>query len=911
MNFVAAEVRRRTRFGSQATASLRRRLRVRGSRRKLFRGILSSIAALIGLGLIAAPRTAAQPRVLSDSFREGEFALVHDGVAAPVVFAAPEDFKVVAIAANDFAADVERVTGIKPVVRTNAAGLSGPAVLIGTLGHSPIIDRLAAAGKLDAAALRGKWESFIITAVSEPLPGVPAAVVVAGSDRRGTAYGVYELSQTIGVSPWHWWADVAPETKTNLFIEIRTRQFGPPSVQYRGIFLNDEDWGLQPWAAKTFAPEDGDIGPKTYRKIFELLLRLKANTLWPAMHACTKPFNSFAENARLADDYAIVMGSSHAEPMLRNNVGEWIAPPESYNYATNRDGVRAYWEKRVRENGRFENIYTIGMRGVHDSAMQGARTPPEQIKLLDRIFADQRAMLSNHVNPRVELVPQMFCAYKEVLDLYRRGLKVPDDVTIVWPDDNFGYIREFASPEEQQRSGGFGIYYHVSYLGRPLSYLWLETTPPALIQEEMTRAYDLGARKIWIVNVGDLKPAEIGIEFFLQLAWDIRRWQRGTLPDFLVEWATREFGAEHAREIAAVMNAYYRLNFQRKPEHLQWWLPNQPPRPSDLTPGEAQARLEAFTELLLKAGDLQSQMPESKQDAFYELVTYPVRGSALANRRFFYAEESARQPANSPGALVARTRARAADAQLKSETRYYNQHLAGGKWNRLLALEPADTQWRSMRLAPFAPPADNPTNELAVPIPIPASLTNAPAVTNANPRSWQFIETNGVVSIAAEHFTAKTDRNGAGWEIIPGLGRTGDSVAVFPATARNLDAAKFANAPRLDYAVRFSTAGEFPVTACLLPTHPVAGRGLRFAVGIDDRPPQLVVAEVRDGSAEWAQGVLNAAVTATARINVSAPGTHTLRLYGVDAGVVLDKIVVDCGGLKPGYLGPHETAAAD
>ena len=434
--------------------------------------------------------------------RPGDFPLVGGGRAADVVHAA-EDAAVVGVAARDFAADVGRVTGRKPEVRTEVAP-GRPAVLAGTLDHSALIDGLVKAGKLEVGGLRGQWESYLITTVADPLPGVPRALVVAGSDRRGTAYGLFELSRAIGVSPWTWWADVAPQKHAELHVAAGARRFGPPSVKYRGIFINDEDWGLQPWAAQTFAPAEGGIGPQVYARIFELLLRLKANTLWPAMHACTKAFNTFPEDARLADRYGIVMGSSHAEPMLRNNVGEWTAPHEDYNYVTNRAGVLRYWEERVAANGAFENIYTLGMRGIHDSPIVGPKTDAERVAALERIFADQRALLVKYVNPDITRVPQAFTPYKEVLPLYREGLRVPDDVTIVWPDDNFGYIRQFPTAADRHRAGGFGVYYHVSYLGSPLSYLWICTTPPALIWEEMTKAYEHGADRIWILKVGDL-----------------------------------------------------------------------------------------------------------------------------------------------------------------------------------------------------------------------------------------------------------------------------------------------------------------------------------------------------------------------------------------------------------------------
>jgi len=855
--------------------------------------IVLAAAALWAAGVA---RAAPEPWV-SEMARPGDFPLVSAGWAADVVYAA-EDFPVVAIAARDFAADVERVTGRKPDVRT-AAG-AGPAVLAGTLGHSPLIDGLVKAGKLDVGALRGQWESFLITTVADPLPGVPQALVVAGSDRRGTAYGLFELSQAIGVSPWYWWADVAPKKHAELYLAAGTRRFGPPSVKYRGIFLNDEDWGLQPWAAKTFAPEEGGIGPKVYVRVFELLLRLKANTLWPAMHACTQPFNSFPEDARLADEYGIVMGSSHAEPMLRDNVGEWTAPHEDYNYVTNRAGVLHYWEERVAANGRYENLYTLGMRGIHDSPIVGPKTDAERVATLEQIFKDQRALLAKYVNPDVAAVPQAFTPYKEVLPLYREGLRVPEDVTIVWPDDNFGYIRQFPNAADRNRAGGFGVYYHVSYLGSPLSYLWLCTTPPALIWEEMSKAYGQGVNRIWILNVGDLKPAEVDIEFFLQMAWDMRRWRRDHLPDFLRDWAARQFGPEHAAEIAGIMAEYYLLNFQRKPEHLQWWLPHQPPRPSPFTPAEISRRLTAFAGLRARVDRVAAALPAADRDAFYELVAYPVRATALANERYFDGEQAALDAAaDAKVAAELAARATAADAELKAATAYFNDELAGGKWRHLLSLEPADDQWRSIRLAPWTLP-----HYSTLPPPV---IPSGPSV--AAPAGFDgFVETDGVVSIDAGHYTAKVDCDSAGWASVPGLGRTGGAVAIFPTTMPDVPAGRLASAaPRLDYAVEFARGGDVTVHVYLLPTHPLTGGALRFGLGLDGAAPRLVALDVNDGGPEWGQGVLDATRIATATLDVSASGLHTLQLYGVEAGVVVDKIVIDGGGLTPSYLGPPET----
>lgn len=851
------------------------------------------------------------------AYAKGDFKLV-DRLGAADILVASSDFKVVQIAAQNLADDVERVTGKKPAIRSDYRQASRQVVILGTLDKSPLLQSLYRSGKLRLEDLRGKWESFAITTVRNPFPNVDMALVIAGSDRRGTAYGVFELSEAIGVSPWYWWADVPPVHHANLFVAPDVKRAGPPSVKYRGIFLNDEDLGLQPWAAKTFDPQLGDIGPKTYARVFELLLRLKANTLWPAMHGCTKAFNLYPDNKRVADDYAIVMGSSHAEPMLRNNVTEWIDKPENYDYTKNREGVLKYWEERAAQNGQYENIYTIGMRGIHDSPIVGPKTQQERIEVLQNIFSDQRSLLAKHVNPNVTEVPQIFCPYKEVLADYRSGLKVPDDITIVFPDDNFGYIRYFPNAEERQRAGGFGVYYHVSYLGGPLSYLWLDTTPPALIWEEMSKAYDHSVRQFWMLNVGDLKPAEISIELFLQMGWDISRWRRENLNQFLVTWAASKFGAAHAREIAALMDQYYQLGFARKPEHLQWNFANEKPKPTELTSVEVQRRLDDYDALMSRANQLYAVIPSNQRDSFYELVLYPIRGAALANRRYFGYQKSAEYLAQDRASASAwAERAAAADAQMNAETDYYNQKLAGGKWRRMMMIEPPNGQWQNMRMTkPVAPEglAQSVGPEKASLGVEGAGSKRVVKVPVFNPRvtsTANFVAVDGVVSIEAEHFSRRIDRGGTGWQIIPGLGRTGDSVAIFPTTAASIDPARVvAKAPALEYSLQLFAPGKYNVTCYLVPTHPIqAGHGLRFAIGIDDQPPQLVTvgADLVVPSRQWSLNVLNAAAIANTSLEVKTVGPHVLKLYMIDPGVVVDKIVLDAGGAKPSYLGPLET----
>ena len=858
--------------------------------------------ALILLPLSVA--VTAQTLDVKTTYRAGDFKLVF-GKGTATIVTDPNDLRVVQIAADDLAADIDRVTGKEPARTTDMGSVLGQVVIVGTLGKCRYVDDLAKTGKVDVSEIRNKWESYVLATVKDPFPGLDSALVIAGSDRRGTAFGVFELSEMIGVSPWYWWADITPEHKDNLLISKGTRRGGEPSVKYRGIFLNDEDWGLEPWAAKTFEPETGNIGPKVYAKIFELLLRLKANTLWPAMHEVTTPFNAIPANCQLADDYAIVMGSSHAEPMLRNNVGEWKANKDDYNFVTNAAGVTDYWKERVKENARYENIYTLGMRGIHDSPIQGTRSQAERIPLLEKIFAVQRSLLSEYVSPDIRAAPQIFCPYKEVLSDYRAGLKVPDDVTIVFPDDNFGYIRQFPTHEQQQRSGGFGVYYHISYLGRPLSYTWLNSSPPALIWEEMSKAYANGIRKFWMLNVGDIKPAEIGVELFLQMAWDAKKWNVSNIDGFLTDWAALEFGNADSKEIGVLMDEYFRLGFQRKPEQLQWYIPGETPRASDLTENEIRQRLDAYDKLRMQAEAVYKEISPSKKDAFYELVLYPLRSAAFANQRFFGAELANRYLKTDPVKAKAwAIRAREADSQIGADARYFNNDLAGAKWRFIMSPEMNSGQWMSMR----STPPDLTFSELdkVEPEKLPANKSFGKPTSRRPVRS--FNEVNNVISIEAEHFQSSNDRDGFGWRVIRGLGKTGDSVSVFPSSARIFSDR---DAPTIEYKLNVVRSAQFVANFYLLPTQPLAtGTGLSIGYSIDGGPPQIIVVDndTEVGGQKWSYNILNeSTVGSSGKIDLSA-GAHILKVFAVGSGAVLDKITLNSGPVPESYFGPAETA---
>jgi hypothetical protein len=770
----------------------------------------------------------------------GDFALAARGRVAQIV-TAPEDHDLVRIAAESLRADLSSVTG--------AQGQSDTQVWIGTLGRNPAIDQLVATGRIDAKKLRGSWESFLIVPVANPAPGVRQALVILGSDRRGTAYGTYELSRTIGVSPWHWWADVPPEHHDALYVSARIQRFGPPSVQYRGIFINDEDWGLVPWAQGTF-PDEPAPGPKTYTKVFDLLLRLRANTLWPAMHKASRAFNADPANAALAERYGIVMGTSHAEPMLRNNVGEWTGKAEDFNYLTNRDAIGDYWRARVKTNAADETIWTLGLRGIHDSGMIGPKTDEERRRTLEQVFADQRAMLREAGIPQA---PQVFTPYKEVLDIYCAGLKVPDDVTLMWTDDNFGYIRHFPDPAERARSGGNGVYYHLSYLGAPLSYLWLSTTPPALIREEMGRAWDKGARRMWIANVGDIKPAELAIDYLLSLAWDIEGTRGQSTKAWTRQWAEQALGKGTGAEAAAILGDYYRLNFARRPEHLQWYLPGEKPHASPLSITEADERLAGFAAMERRLAALRPLVPADRHDSFFELLDYPVSASAAANRRFFAAEAHDALRDRDPAESWRRARIAAeADGMLTALTHRYNREIAGGKWRGIMAVEPADGQWRSFRqsLPVVLAPA-------SIPDVAPSAAAPSPATAGPLLRPDQFLPAKG-------------------WRRIEGLGR---SRALLGAGAPSAPARAAITLP----------AGNWQAVIDLLPLYSADNDGiLRLTVRIDGKAETLELPR-HTGDRNWAMAVLDNRIARPLNGTLGA-GRHEISLEAGDPAVMIEAI---------------------
>ena len=639
---------------------------------------------------------------------EGEF-VWYNGKQAITYSVSKSVSPVVTIALDMFTGDMKQVTGVLP--QKTHTGNTAIKIVQLDKNRSALKELLKQDVPVDS--LMSKKDAFFIKVTES---SNKKQLLVVGSDGRGTAYGILELSRLAGVSPWVWWGDVTPIKKNQLTLPADYTTFQSPSVEYRGIFLNDEDWSLQPWSWKNFEPSDtkGRIGARTYKEIFKLLMRLRANAIWPGMHGITTPFYFVPGAKEAADSCGIVIGTSHCEPLMRNNVGEWkVSERGEYNYITNRESVQSYWTERLKEAGRYENFYTIGMRGIHDSGMEGVKTLQEKTDALQQVINDQRTLLSKYVKKDVAKIPQAFVPYKEVLQIMENGLQVPDDITLIWCDDNYGYMTRLSDQEQQKRSGGAGVYYHLSYWGRPHDYMWLCTTQPGLVYSEMKQAYDCNARRLWIVNVHDLKPAAYDLELFLDMAWDINSVSPSTLVQHQKNWLCREFGTEAGEKLLPAMLEFYRLCGIRKPEFMGW---NQveldkkkyikgwsPIKNTDFSltefGGELDRYLESYESIKRILSEVEPIIPQERKDAFFAQIKYPVFGAAAMSTKML---EAQRARCIFPGScdtnlwtresqlMNACAKSIKAYQEIRDLTDYYNHKLAGGKWKYSMCYNPRD-----------------------------------------------------------------------------------------------------------------------------------------------------------------------------------------------------------------------------
>jgi hypothetical protein len=848
---------------------------------------LSHLALAVALLSPALTRAQAVPAPLTTHYisakkATGSFPLVAGGKAA-ALYASENDWPGVLRTMRDVQADIKRVTGREPQLLTDApAATQEPVVLVGTLGHSPLIDKLVQAGKLDVSNLAGRWETFVVQTIDNPLPGVAKALVVAGSDKRGTIYGLYDLSEQMGVSPWYWWADVPTKPQKNLYVAAGRHTLGSPKVKYRGIFLNDEAPALTGWAKEKF----GGINSKMYEHVFELILRLKGNYMWPAMWG-----NAFNDDDKrspeLADTYGIVMGTSHHEPMQRAQQ-EWKRYGKGpWNYQTNAPVLQEFWRQGIKNMGTHESIVTIGMRGDGDEPMSEG----SNIKLLEKIVADQRGILAEETHKPADQTPQVWALYKEVQDYYDKGMRVPDDVTLLLCDDNWGNLRKLPKLGDAPRKGGYGIYYHFDYVGGPRNYKWLNTNPLPRIWEQMHLAHEYGANQIWVVNVGDLKPMELPISFFLNYAWNPNALPADGVAAYTQRWASQQFGPKYAADIADILAKYAKYNARRKPELLD-------ANTYSLATGEWATVVAEYNQLLSRAEAIGQKLPAADRDAYFELVLHPVLACANLNELYYTVaqnREAAKTNQLTTNTLAEEAKALyAKDAEIKQ--RYHA--LAGGKWNHMMdQTHIGYTYWQQPEVDKMPAVATLPAGATgAAPAPAPAAPESAP-----------------YVSLDAENYSQAVNAGPITWQRLPDLGRTAGAVTAFPVTAAPT-AAPGGNSAHLEYRISLPQAGPVTVSAYLAPTLDFTNStGLRYAVSIDDEAPQLINLHTGfnpdNGNRPWERAVAENIILKTSQHTVAAAGAHVLKFWRVDPGVVLEKLVVSAGPLPAPYLGPPAGAA--
>jgi hypothetical protein len=942
---------------------------------------------------------------------KGFFPLAYQGKVADICIS-NKDFKGVAIAAKALTKDIKMVTGQLPLCKKEVG--SGQVVIVGTIGCNEWIDALIANGRLKVDTIKDTWETYIMETIENPFEGIDKALVIAGSNKRGTIYGIYKLSELIGVSPWVWWADSIPNKVTQLLIADGRIETKEPSVKYRGIFINDENPCFCDWSVAKF----GGINSKMYVHVFELILRLKGNYMWPAMWGKSINIDD-AASPKLADEYGVVLGTSHHEPMMRAQK-EWTVLGDQYgghanwNYQRNQEGLYRFWEDRIRENKNYEKIVTVGMRGDGDEAMVEGGKLEEIIALYEKIVADQREILAKHINSDVTKVPQVWCLYKEVEEFYTAGMKVPEDITLMLCDDHFGNVRHLPVGKMKEHKGGFGMYYHFDYVGGPFSYKWINNMPLQKTWEQMTMAYEYGVDKIWIVNVGDLKPMEFPIEYFLDLAYDIEKWgERNRVDEYTYLWAKKEFGEEFAADIADVLQRYTKYNGRRKPENLF------PDVFHPVNYDEADRVLGEYEEAANLAEAVYIKLPKQKKASYYQLVLYPTKASYLiyklqisTAKNHLYAKQG-RNSANHYARIV-----NECFVQDWIMADYYNHTMSSGKWDGMMTqAHLGQTGWRSseVNLIPelkLVTPVSGPKMFVAIPNSIEVShdgTINLPDFTSIGREThtitvgnggdsnvwfkaeanqefillklqrnnrkeeqyvtsyiqastyedslidicidWEkvpsntksvvgtitingagttviinikalrievahlpaetFVDTQGVIAIEAEHFADNVSLGGGEWKVIENYGRSLSSMKVFPvdleAKIPGLDA------PYLEYRFATNSSGKITVQVQGAPTNNLsADSGMKYAIAVDNGKPQIVDSfectfPVGHGKV-WDMGVMLNCRIITTEHTLSKAEVHTLRIYMVDAGFVLQRLIIDCEErLLPSFIGPMET----
>ncbi len=975
------------------------------------------VTVFISLQVIVCMRPSyANTYVTEEQNIQGAFPLVHKGRAAPL-WISTKDFSGVQKVIGHLQKDIERVTGVTPTI-VNGDIQAKTAVIIGTIGHSPLIDKLISEGKINAREISGKWDSYALQTVDNPTSDIDSALVIFGSNKRGTIYGMYDLSAKIGVSPWYWWADTPIQRKKNVYVKPGYYSPGEPKVKYRGIFINDENPSLTRWVVENY----GSYNHQFYDKVYELILRNKGNFLWPAMWPGPREVSAhafFADdplNHQLADEYGIVISTTHHEPMMRA-ADEWYRGDYGpWDYKTNKAFFQEYWRGGIERMKDYESLVTVGMRGDGDTALPGGT----QVELMQRIVEDQREIIQSVTGKPANETPQVWAIYKEMQDYWDKGTRVAEDITILFCDDNWGNIKSLPKKSDLERSGGFGIYYHFDYVGGPKSYKWANVTQIEKVWEQMKLAYQHGADRIWVVNVGDIKPHELPTSFFLDFAWNPEAISHQDLPNYYVKWATQQFGEKHAQQIADILAMYTKYNARRTPEMLT------SKTYSVEHYREADRVVDDYYALVDKAQVIYNQLPQSHQAGFYQLVLFPVQTAANINAMYvaaaknkFYVERGASRSANYYADMTKQLFYK--DEVLHRE---YHEELLDGKWNHMMAQthighpnwyspsinsmpavqythntgDKADLgfhveygtiyhfggvrfdglKWHYHNRLPQFDPANDQAYYIEVfnkgaaalayqvkakqdwiklsqtagvvateerifvsidwkKAPVgysegeiilsggDATYSISAPIRNEFPNGKGFVENNGVVAFNAEDYDHAIGKSGLSWITIPNYGRTRSAVTVSPG---NLAAQSLTqNSPHLSYTFTLFDDTDITLESYLAPTYNFKrGEGLKFAVSIDDEPPQIL--NLHDVKGIWGERVSNHIAIEKSEHKGLLAGEHTLKVWLIDSGIVFQKFVIDTGGLKtpaiksegafhspvtnlggvkPSYLGPPES----
>ena len=745
--------------------------------------------------------------------------------------------------------DIERTSGVRPQVSNRK--VSGAKIILGTVNK---------AGR--HRELKGTWERYAIDTKD-------GNIYITGSDARGLAYGVFHVSEAIGVSPWYWFADV-PVDKNNRQVYEYSENFvsNSPTVKYRGIFINDEDWGMKTWAEKTYEKELGDIGPKTYDRVCELILRLKGNMLAPAMHDCTGAFYSHPESQVVADKWGIMITTSHCEPLLFNNASplEWNKERDGeWNYETNSTTILKKLDDRIRETAQYDNIYTMGMRGLHDEAMHGSSDPADRARTLEKVFGEQRKILEKYKKKPSNKLQQIFVPYKETLDIYDAGLRVPDDITLVWPDDNYGYMKRVSNTQEQKRSGQSGIYYHLSYCGVPHDNLWISTTAPMLMYEELLKAYTAGANRYWLLNVGDIKPMEIEMTMFMEMAYDFSSFTYENVNKWQAKWLTGIFGVKGddlEPVFQNILDHYYRLAWDRKPEFMgyemewdSWDYSRLYDSDFSFQTGSAQKRLTEYQDICFAYDAIESKVPEGLRPALFEMLGYSVHSAYQMNRKFLYAQAN-----HETGNASYAEQSKDACRQIESLIDKFNTQL-DGKWNHMISEVPPGYTALYQNMPEYV---QEPTTRFRLP---------------DNQRHPEYLHKIDLSAVKVSAPFRMLEGMGTDWKALQmgqplELETEGSIEITIPAGTIN------------------ANADSISICISAVPMWPVAtDRSNRFAVSVDNGPSQVCENIFQEWGREWKIQVLENRKEFTLTLPLDKTRhNHTITLSIIDPGQIIQKI---------------------